>query len=241
MKNRLHLACLALLMASLPAPALRAEETLWNVTFTDLKPGEAPKEAPFVAPSANPQRVTTDAQDTLAGASNVGALPSALLFTKGGSGHYLPALIFKGTTPITSGVITVKWDLAFDKVTPGADHPVTVLMAFPFINGKGGMEFIPLISCSGANDLFLGGAGFAKNAKPLAIKIGDVAHLKAVLDLNQHTFQLFLNDIPWTEPEHDDAKFASFLGFTIRDGTALGGNNGEAFTVGIANLLITHG
>jgi hypothetical protein len=240
MKNPISRRFLAsLAFFSLALASARAEDTLWNLTFKDLKPGEALKEAPYIAPSSSPQKVTTDAQNTLAGAKAVGSLQTPLLFDKETDSHYTPALTLKATAPITTGVITIKWDVLFDRVSPSAAHPVATLMAFPFIDGEGGSTYIPIIACSGPADLFLGGAGFAK-AKQINFKVGDVAHLKAVLDLTKHTFQMFLNDAALSEPEHDDGKFGSFLGFTIRDGTALGGNNGETFTAGIANLVVTH-
>ncbi len=234
----LSLAALSLLFASTAARA--ADETLWNLTFKDLKPGQALAEVPFAAPCAGPQKVSVDAQDTLAGVASVGTMTSPLLFTKGGSGHYLPAFTLKAASAYTTGVITASWDITFDKVTPTAARPVTTLMAFPFMNKDGGSDFIVLIGANGPTDLFVAGAGFAKGAKGQPFKAGDIAHLKAVLDLNAHTFQVFLGDVPLAQPEHDDAKFSSFLGFTVRDGTALGGNNGETFAAGISNLVVTH-
>jgi hypothetical protein len=134
----------------------------------------------------------------------------------------------------------VNLDVVFDKIIPTAAHPIETLMALPFINGDGGSTFILVIACSGPDSLVLGGIGLKKGATPANFKTGDVAHLKAVLDLNQHTFQAFLNDVPMADAEHDDKKFNSFLGLTVRDGTAVGGNNGATFTAGIGNLVITH-
>lgn len=240
--SRCFLGLTALLLISVCATnsPVRAEDTLWNLTFKDLKPGQALAEVPFTAPCSGPQKVSVDAQDTLAGAKAVGTMASPLLFDKEGSGHYMPAFTLKAASAYTTGVITVSWDITFDKVTPTAARPVTTLMAFPFMNKDGGSDFIIVIGANGPTDLFMAGSGFAKGAKGQEFKAGDIAHIKAVLDLNAHTFQVFLSDVALAEPEHDDTKFSSFLGFTVRDGTALGGNNGETFNAGISNLVVTH-
>jgi hypothetical protein len=234
----LGLAALSLL--SITPLARAADETLWNLNFKNLKPGQALAEVPFSAPCSGPQKVSVDAQDTLAGAASVGTMTSPVLFTKTGSGHYMPAFTLKAGEAYTSGVITASFDITFDKVTPTAARPVTTLMAVPFLDKDGGSSYVVVIGADSPTDLFLAGVGFAKGAKGQAFKAGDIAHIKAVLDLNTHTFQVFLGDVPMAEPEHDDKKFASFLGLTVRDGTALGGNNGETFEAGISNLVVTH-
>ena len=233
-----RLALSALLLTSLLVSA-RAEETLWSLDFKNLKPGEAPTAAPFSAPSSSPQRVMTDAENTLVGAKAVGPLTSPLLFDKESTSHYLPALFLKGTTPITSGVITVNFDLVFDHINASAEHPVEALMAFPFINGDGGSTFILVVASQGGSSLVLGGAGLKRGKTPVSFKPGEVGHIKAVLDLNAHSFQAFLNDVPMADAEVDEKKFVSFLGLTVRDGTALGGNQGATFSAGIGNLVIT--
>jgi hypothetical protein len=243
MTNPTHLLVLtALLLSSLSlAPSsARAEDTLWNLTFKDLKPGQALAEVPYAAPCSGPQKVTTDPQNTLAGGSAMDTLTNPLVFDKESGTHYAPALTLKATSPFTKGIITVNLDVIFDKITPSAANPVETLVAMPFINGDGGSTYILVIACSGPNELTFGGAGLKKGATPSTFPAGKVAHVKAVLDLNAHTFQAFLNDAPMADAEHDDAKFSSFLGFTIRDGTALGGNKGATFTAGIGNLVITH-
>jgi hypothetical protein len=241
MKNPAHLITLAtLLLSSLVSTSVRAEDTLWNLTFKDLKPGQALAEVPYAAPCSGPQKVTTDAQNTLVGGKAMDTLTTPVIFDKGSGTHYAPALTLKATSPLTSGVVTVNFDVDFDKITPNPANPVETLMAMPFINGDGGSTYILLIACSSPTDLTLGGAGLKKGATPANFTAGRVAHIKAILDLGQHTFQAFVNDIPMAEAEHDDAKFNSFLGFTIRDGTALGGNKGATFTAGIGNLVITH-
>jgi hypothetical protein len=229
-----------LLLAALATSSARAEDTLWKLTFNDLKPGQALAEVPYAAPCAGPQKVTTDAQNTLTGGKAMDSLTTPLVYTKGSGTHYAPALTLKASSPITSGVITVNMDVDFDKITPVDANPVEALIAMPFIDGDGGSTYILVIACSGATKLTLSGAGLKKGTSPTEFMAGKVAHLKAVLDLNAHTFQAFLNDVPMAEPEHDDTKFSSFLGFTIRDGTALGGNKGATFTAGIGNLVITH-
>jgi len=233
-----HLATLLVLGST--ASSAHAEDTLWNLTFTDLKPGQALTEVPFAAPCSGPQKVTTDAQNTLVGAAAVGPLAPALVYDKESGSHYMPALTLKATTPFTAGIITVNLDVVFDTITPSAANPVETLMAMPFIDGDGGSTYILAIACSGPTSLTLSGIGLKKGSAPANFTAGKVAHVKAVLDLNQHTFQVFLDDVPMAEAEHDDTKFSSFLGFTIRDGTAIGGNKGATFKAGIGNLVITH-
>jgi len=239
MKSPTSLICLAVLLLTIASPA-QAEDTLWNLTFKDLKPGDTPKEVPYVAPCSGPQKVVTDAQNTLAGAKTLGTLTNPLVFTKGSNAHYTPALTLKAGTAFSTGVITVNFDVDFDTISPAADHPVSALMALPFINDKGGSDYILVIACNGPGNLVLGGAGLKKGKTPAEFKTGELAHIKAVLDLNAHTFQAFLNGTAMADPEQDDAKFSTFLGLTIRDGTALGGNNGETFSAGIGNLVVTH-
>ncbi len=242
MKNKTSVVCLvSLLLLGGGLASVRADETLWNLNFKDLPAGQPPKEVPFTAPCAGPQKVTTDADNTLTGSPAVGSLTTPLLFTKGSKTHYTPSLALRATAPISSGVITVNFDVLFDKVTPSADHPVETVMAFPFLDDQGGTQFLLAIVCQGPDSLLLGGVALAKGKGSSVFKAGELAHIKAVLDLNQHTFQAFLNDVPMADPEHDDKKFASFLGFSIRDGTAVGGNNGATFTAGINNIVITHG
>ena len=218
--------------------SLHAEETLWNLTFKDLKPGQAPAEVPYAAPCAGPQKASTDAQNTLLGAATLGALQTPLVFTKGSGSHYLPSFALKADKAISSGVVTVNFDILFNNITAGP-QPVETLMAFPFVAGDGGTPYLLLIAASGSDNLVFAGEGVAKGGK-LNFTRGAAAHIKAVLDLDKHTFQAFLNDTPLSPPEHDDTKFASFLGFTVRDGTAVGGNKGATFDAGIANLVITH-
>jgi hypothetical protein len=228
------------LLCGLVSTCVRADDILWNLTFKDLKPGQALAEVPYAAPCTGPQKVTTDAQNTLVGGKAMDTLTTPLIFDKESGTHYAPALTLKGTSPITSGIVTVNLDVDFAKINDNPANPVETLMAFPFINGDGGSTYILVIACSGPTDLTLGGAGLKKGTTPTNFTAGKVTHLKAVLDLNQHTFQAFLNDVPMAEAEHDDTKFSSFLGFTIRDGTALGGNKGATFTADIGNLVITH-
>jgi hypothetical protein len=227
----------ALLLAICFSP-LRSDDTLWNLNFKDLKPGQAPTETPFTAPCAGPQKVSTDDANTLLGAATLGSLQSPLVFTKGSTSHYLPSLALKAATPYTSGTITVNFDLLFDHITPGP-QPVETLMAFPFLNAAGGTDFILIVAGTGDTKLTLAGEGVAKGEKA-EFTAGKVTHLQAVLDLDKHTFQAFLDNMPLGPAEHDDAKFSSFLGFTIRDGTAVGGNKGATFAAGIANLTVTH-
>lgn len=241
MKKTMPLPFLATLLLAAFAPAsARAGDTLWNLTFKDLKPGQPLAEVPYAAPCSGPQKVTTDAQNTLVGGKAMDSLATPLIFDKESGTHYAPALTLKATSAFTTGVITVNFDIDFDKITPSAAAPVETLMAMPFIDGDGGSTYILVIASSSATDLTLGGAGLKRGPTPTNFTAGKVTHIKAVLDLNQHTFQAFLNDVPMAEAEHDDAKFSSFLGFTIRDGTALGGNKGATFTAGIGNLVITH-
>jgi hypothetical protein len=239
MKNLNPLIGFVALLLAATSPA-HAEDTLWNLTFKDLKPGDTPKEVPYAAPCSGPQKVVTDAQNTLVGAKALGTLTTPLVFTKGSSTSYTPTLTLKAETPFTTGVVTVKFDIYFDSVSPAADHPVATLMAFPFINDKNGSDFILVIVCNGPGNLVLAGSNLKKGTTPAAFKTGEVAHIKAVLDLNAHTFQAFVNDTPMADAEKDDVKFSTFLGFTARDGTALGGNKGETFTSGLSNLVITH-
>lgn len=242
MKNKLSLLGLTgFLFSTLAFSSLHAEETLWNLDFKNLTPGQAPAEVAYAAPCDGPQKVTTDTSNTLTGGPAVGALMNPLLFNKETNTHYTPSMTLKGSAPLNSGVITISFDLAFDHVNPTVAHPVETLMAFPLIAGDGGSPFIIVVAYQGDNTLVVGGTGLAKGPNPALFKVGEVAHLKAVLDLNQHTVQVFFDDVPIAEAAHDDTKFSSFLGFTVRDGTALGGNNGATFTAGIGNLLITHG
>jgi hypothetical protein len=226
----------ALLITLLPCLS-HADDTLWNLTFKDLKPGQAPAETPFTAPCDGPQKVATDATDTLLGAATLGTLQNPLVFTKGGAGKYLPSLTLKSDKPYTTGTITVNVDLLFDHITPGP-QPVETLMAIPFLNAAGGSDYLLIIVANG-NKLILAAEGYAKGKKA-EFTPGTVAHLKTVLDLDKHTFQAFLDDQSLGEVEHDDAKFSSFLGLTIRDGTAVGGNKGATFAAGISNLVVTH-
>ena len=228
---------LSTLLITISLAPLHAEDTLWNLTFKDLKPGAAPAEVPYAAPCTGPQKVSTDAQNTLLGAATLGTLQTPLVITKGSGSHYLPSLALKADKAIASGVVTVNFDILFDNITAGP-QPVETLMAFPFVAGDGGTPYVLLIVANG-DKLVFAGEGVAKGAK-LEFTRGTAAHVKAVLDLDKHTFQAFLNDVPLTPPEHDDAKFASFLGFTVRDGTAVGGNKGATFDAGIANLIVTH-
>ncbi len=226
------------LFLSIGLAALRADDTLWDLNFKDLKPGQAPAEVGYSAPSAGPQKVTTDTDNTLLGAATLGTLQTPLVFTKGSTSKYVPSLALKADAAFKTGVITVNFDVLVDHVTPGP-QPVETLMAFPFIAGDGGTPFLLIIAASGSDKLIFGAEGFAKG-KSQTFTPGTVAHIKAVLDLNKRTFQAFLNDLPLGEAEQDDAKFGSFQGFTIRDGTAVGGNKGATFAAGIANLVITH-
>ena len=223
----------------LPVSA-RAEDTLWKLDFSKLTPGQALTGVPYEAPCAGPQKVTTDSDNTLVGAKAVGSLVSPLVFDKETATHYTPSFTLKALNTITTGTITVNLDVLFDRISPSAVHPVETLMAFPFINGQGGSDYIPVIACNGAAELSLGAAGLTKGKTLLKFKVSEVAHIKAVLDLDNHTFQIFLNGVPYADAEHDDQKFSTFLGLTVRDGTALGGNNGATFTAGIANLVVTH-
>ena len=215
-----------------------AEETLWNITFKDLAPDQPLKEVTYTTPSDGPQRVIADAQNTLAGSKGIAALTGTpLRFEKKTTTNYAPSFILKAVTPYTTGVVTTTLDLIFDKVAISAPQPVETLMALPFMNDKGGSDYIVFIVGEGDSLLNVGLAG---TKKALSFKPGEVAHLKTILDLDKHTFQIFLNDAPVSDPVQDNQKFSSFLGLTVRDGTAIGGNKGATFTAGIANLVVTH-
>jgi hypothetical protein len=238
--NSSLLILVAALVLSMAQTSAANADTLWNLSFAGLAPGQPLKEVAYSASCSGPQRVLVDASDSLTGTKALGTLTTPLLFTKGGTTNYMPSLTLKATDPVAKGIITVTTDVLFDKITPSAASPVETLMAFPFIDGDGGSTYIVTIACSGADTLVMGGAGLAKWATTPTFAAGTVAHLKFVLDLNQHTFQAFLNDAPMGPAETDATKFTSFLGLTVRDGTALGGNHGATFTAGIGSLVVTH-
>lgn len=233
-----HLLCALALVSCATALQTHAEEVLWNLTFSDLPAGQALAEVPFTPACTGPQRVTQSQENSLVGAQSVGELSPALLFTKETTTNYTPAFTLKASKPYTAGVITVTFDIIFDRLTPTAERPVETLMAFPFINGQGGSDTILVIACEGSSNLVISGTGLKKNAHKTSFKVGAVAHIKAVLDLDKHTFQAFVNEIALSDADQDNIKYSSFLGFTVRDGTALGGNKGAAFSAGIGNLLI---
>jgi len=239
-KSTLSLLLAAFVLGPLLSSAARADNILWSLDFKDIAAGKPLPEVPYTMPCYGPQKVVTDAQNTLVGTQTLDTLSPALVFTKGSNAHYTPSFTLKSIGAITTGVVTVKFDVVFDKMTVDAAHPVETLMTVPFLNGQGTPDFILMIVAIGPNDLVLSGAGLAKGSVPFKFKLGDIAHIKAVLDLNAHTFQAFLNDAPISDPQHDDQKFNSFLGLTVRDGTALGGNNGGTFTAGIGNLVVSH-
>jgi hypothetical protein len=227
------------LFLSLPASTY-ADDILWKLDFKDLAAGKPLTEVPYAMGCSGPQKVTIDADNTLLGVQSLDSLSPALQITKNSTSHYMPAFSLKSTGAIAAGVVTVKFDIAFDKMAPNADHPVETLMTVPFLNAQGGTDFSLLIVAQNANTLVLAGTGLAKAPAPFTFKLGDVAHIKVVLDLDKHTCQAFLNDTAIAEPEHDDQKFGSFLGLTVRDGTALGGNYGGTFTAALANLVVSH-
>ena len=239
-KSILSLILVAFSLGAALSSAARADDILWKLDFKDIAAGKPLTEVPYAMPCYGPQKVVTDAQNTLVGAQTLDTLSPALVFTKGSNSHYTPAFTLRANGAISTGVVTVKFDVAFDAMTVDAAHPVETLMAVPFLNAQGGSDFVLVIVATGPNDLVLGGSNLAKGKAPLKFKLGDVVHIKAVLDLDHHTFQAFLNDAPMADPEHDDQKFNNFLGLTVRDGTALGGNNGGTFTAGIANLVVSH-
>jgi len=242
MKHKMRLAGLAsLLLASLVLSSARGEETLWNLSLKKLAPGQPLTVEPFVAPCAGPQKVVVDPDNPLVGAAAVGALTSSpLLFTKGSTAHYTPSFTLKANAPYSSGIITVKMDILFDKIVPVATHPIQTLVTFHFIDAQNASTFFPSIALQSPDTLWVS-SGLSKINTPPQFKLGEVAHWKAVLDLDKHTIQFFLNDVPISPPDHDDAKLSSFLGLTIQDGSSLGGNYGETFSLGIANLIVTHG
>jgi hypothetical protein len=237
-KTFLALGFAGLFLSGSLSPA-KAEDVLWNLNFKNLAPGAPIAEAPFVPPSANPQKVTVDADNKLVGAKSVSTLASPLQFTKATTAHYTPAMTLLSDTPVTAGVITITFDLVMDQLSPSASHPVETLMAFPFLNDKGATDFLLVVGCSSPDSLFFNSLGAGKNQTAVKFKPGEVVHVKAVLDLNKQTFQAFLNDTPLGDPVQDSQKFSAFKGFTIRDGTALGGNYGETFTAGIGNITVT--
>jgi len=215
----------------------QATETLWNLDFKDLHPGTALTEVPYSSACTGPQKVTTTAQSTLTGAKAVGTLSPALLYTKQGTDKYTPMFLLKASSPLSSGVITVNFDITFNQITAVADKPVEALMIFELTDGDGGFTHGFGMLREGDSTLKLYTVGGDKTAK--TFKLNDVVHVKAVQDLNQHTFQVFLNDDPLGAAAKDDTRFSTFLGLKVRDGTAMGGNYGTGFTAGIGNLVIT--
>ncbi|MDR0534548.1 MAG: hypothetical protein LBH01_11405 [Verrucomicrobiales bacterium] len=232
MKKTITIICLSTLFAV----GLHASTTLWNLDFKDLQPGAALTEVPYADGCTGPQKVTVNDQCPLAGAKAVGTLSPALLYTKEGTAKYTPMFMLRGK-PQTSGVFTVSFDITFDRITAVPDKPVEALMIFEFVNGDGGFTHGMGIMREGSENLKLFTISGDKTAK--TFKLNDVVHIKAVLDTNQHTFEVFLNDQPLGNAAKDDAKFSSFWGFKVRDGTAMGGNYGTGFTAGIGNLVIT--
>ncbi len=226
------------LLASFAALSASADElVLWDIKFKDLQPGQVLAEVPFSPGCTGPQRVMQSQENGLVGAQAVGTLSPALLYTKATSTNYTPSFILRAQKPYTTGIITISFDITFDRITP-SEAAVETLMAFPFMNALGGSDYVVLIAREGPGTLVVSGANLKKGSSKTTFKINDVAHFKMVLDLNKHSFQTFVNEVPMSDEEQSDTKFNSFLGFTVRDGTALGGNHGTAFSAGIANLLV---
>ena len=236
-KTRIAIAASLLLSVS-TLVSMGADETLWNLTFKDLPAGQPLKEVPFGPNCTGPQRVVTDADNTLVGSAAVGALNTTpLCFTKKTKTNYTPAFTLKADSAYNSGTITTEFDLIINDITVDTGAPVETLMSVPFMNDKGGSDYVLVVVSQGSTQLSISLAGTKKSG---SFKSGEVAHVKTVLDLGQHTFQAFLNGAPLTDLLQDETKYSTFLGLTIRDGTALGGNHGATFTAGIAGLTITH-
>ena len=228
----------SLILSVTTLASMGAEETLWNLVFKDLPPGQPLKEVPFGINCPGPQRVVTDADNTLVGSAAIGALTSTpLCFTKKTKTNYTPAFTLKADSAYNSGTITTDFDLIITDITVDASTPVETLMSVPFMNDKGGSDYVLVVVCQGNSQLSISVAGTKKS---ISFKPGEVVHVKTVLDLSQHTFQAFLNGAPLTDLLQDETKYSTFLGLTIRDGTALGGNHGATFTAGIASLFVRH-
>ncbi|HEY8967395.1 MAG TPA: hypothetical protein VIM58_13175 [Candidatus Methylacidiphilales bacterium] len=239
MKKRLPFLLLGLVCLAPLALRADGEETLWKIDFKDLGEGKTPVETTYGAlPNTGPQRVMTDKDNTLLGGGKpFGSIETPLLYHKGGPANYTPALWLTAAAPLLSGTVTVSFDLGFDSLAMAA-NPVETLMAFPFLNDKGGTDFL-LVVANGGDGLLLSIAGLGKQGSA-TFRLGEVAHVKGVLDLTNHTFQAFVNDKPLGEPVKDEAKFSGFKGFIVRDGSALGGNKGATFTAAVGNIVVTH-
>ena len=228
----------SLLLSLTTLTSMGAEENLWNLVFSDLPAGQPLKEIPFGINCPGPQRVVTDADNTLVGSAAIGALTTTpLRFTKKTKTNYTPAFTLKADAPYNSGIITTEFDLILTDITVDAAAPVETLLSVPFMNDKGGSDYVLVVVSHGDSELSISLAGAKKSG---TFKAGEVAHVKTVLDLSQHTFQAFLNGAPLTDLLQDETKYSTFLGLTIRDGTALGGNHGATFTAGIASLFVKH-
>lgn len=222
------------------ACSARAGDTLWDLNFKRLEPGKPLEEVSFSRNCEGPQKVVQTEADLLVGAKKVGKLSPALLFTKKTAANYTPAFTLKAPSPYTSGVITVTFDIVFDELVQTAKFPVETLISIPVLNAQGTAGYALVFVGEGSTSVLVSGSGVLEGGKRTTLKIGEVAHIKVVLNLDKHSFQAFVNDSPLGEEEPGEEKFADFLGLTVRDGTALGGNKGATFSAGIANFLVKH-
>ena len=227
------------LILSASARFVRAE-VLWDINFKNLTENEPLQETSYQPGTTGPQQVVQDESNKLVGSKGISDISPALLFTKESDTNYTPSFTLKADSAFTSGIITLTYDVAFDTVSPSATSPVETLMAVGFLNGEGGTNYYLVIVGEGASTLIASGSNILKGAERTTFRVGDTAHFKAVLDLNKRTFQAFLNGKELAPEEQDDSKFNSFIGITVRDGTALGGNHGAVYSAGVGNLKVTY-
>lgn len=227
--------------ASLGLSSLHAEEVLWDITFDEISSGAPLEGAAFTPPSAMPQKVSTDNDNTLIGASALGDQNKGpLVFKKGSQEKYLPNFELILPHELNSGVVTITWDLSIEEFLPN-DRGET-LMNFSVYGVPGNDYRLTIIgdpSQMRVNTEGLKNPETEQSPKLHPFTLGEILHFRAVLDMNAHTFEVFINDEPFAEAFTDAEKFSFFKGFRIGEGTALGGNYGATFTAAIDNLKVT--
>lgn len=238
------LTVLILMMAT-----VRAEEVLWNITFDELAEGEALTGINYRENCVGPQRIQFDNVNTLLGAKSKGSFTtSPLVFTKGGNLKYTPSLqlILPNGKWVSAGVVTFSWEYSIEEMTLGPGKNMEVLINTYAVDGAGAALFnVTLIGVGqpGSHVMLasenLKDKDHPKAPKALKFGIGEIIAMRVVVDLNEHTVEIFVNDTLYGEKIQDPQRFASFRGLTMTDGAAVGGNYGGTFVAAIDNLKVT--
>ena len=224
-----------------------ADQILWNMNFDNLAPGEELEMAFFDSSTPNtlPQAVKKDSENLLVGVATLGQLTNKpLRWVKASKANYAPGIKLLMEDIINSGKVVFVADIDFVSWQPPAKQPFETLFSVGILNSAGEAAYrISFTALTGGNirvsseGLMEAGEKAPKGER--SFPMGSAMKVFIEIDFAKKMFSASVNE-EFVADGFVDNLYSEARGFTLTDGTAIGGNYGGQTEIAIDNIKVTH-